>query len=431
MTVMESGDYGNDRCSCTEPVFAHRRLNAERGSQCSLRGLPDNPTSNKSRLLLQYLENQLRSTLSTHPADCDRRRISDSSCSPGVEWHSSRVSGEVELLSGRRSVTQYENLSPDTSFVDWDGHRIAGCSSAAGGSDSDAVGTAAGQKALSRVIRLGVRTRLSSTESEKGLEQEDGATRGHPFPASISLGPADHGWSIGHCPQALSSEHQPDPVCGWNDEGHGRSRSLTGRDPGECQQRPHVTVRQGLLERVVPSWDLDQLQLVHYRLAISGFYCGSMTIDEARTRLAPYPVGTFLLRDSSDPRYLFSLSVQTQRGTTSIRVVYESGLFRMDSDLEQTHLMPTFDCVLRMIQYYRRLSLRSGSPLRSSYVFLESSGRRDTRVLLRRPLEVSPACLVHLCRLRIHARLRDDKGVARLPLTPSLKMYLMDYPYDV
>lgn len=422
---MNSDDYGNDRCSCTESIFSQRRLNGERESQCSLRGLPDTPTS-KSRLLLQYLENQLRSTLSTQAVECDRRRISESSS--GKECHPLCLSGEETEFSHRRSVSLYENLPTDLSFIGR-GCRSRGCSSGSGGHDLEADGTGSGQKALSHVIRLGVRTRLSSTESEKDIEPEEDATRRYPLPASASLGPAvaDH-WSTGRCCPALSSGSHLGPAPSPNEEGHGRSRSPTRRelDPGECS-RPHYNN----LAQVVPSWDLEQLQLVHYRLAICGFYRGRMTIDEARTRLEPYPVGTFLLRDSSDPRYLFSLSVQTQRGTTSIRIVYECGMFRMDSEPEQRHLMPTFECVLRMIQYYRRLCLGRGSPVRrSSFVFLESSGRKDTRVLLRRPMEASPHCLVHLCRLGIHAVLREN-GVARLPLTPSLKMFLMDYPYDV
>lgn len=187
----------------------------------------------------------------------------------------------------------------------------------------------------------------------------------------------------------------------------------------------------------LPAWDLERLEIVYSRLDACGFYFGRMTMDEARLRLTGYPVGTFLLRDSSDPRFLFSLSIQTRRGTTSIRVLYEGGLFRLDSDPDQSYLMPTFDCALSLIRHYVRLSAGRrlpsvDSPQTNSYVLRESTGRRDTPVLLRRPLETTPASLAHSCRKRIHHSLgKYPQNVNRLHLKPSLKDYLSLYPYDV
>lgn len=187
----------------------------------------------------------------------------------------------------------------------------------------------------------------------------------------------------------------------------------------------------------LPAWDLERLEIVYRRLDACGYYFGRMTMDEARLRLTGYPVGTFLLRDSSDPRFLFSLSIQTRRGTTSIRVVYEGGLFRLDSDPDQSYLMPTFDCVLNLIRHYVRLSAGRRlasveSPPTNSYVLRESTGRRDTPVLLRRPLETTPASLAHSCRKSIHHSLgKNPQNVNRLHLKPSLKDYLSLYPYDI
>lgn len=220
----------------------------------------------------------------------------------------------------------------------------------------------------------------------------------------------------------------------------------------------------------LPAWDVERLETVYSRLKVSGFYYGRMSIDEATERLRRTPVGTFLLRDSADERYLFSTSVQTCRGTTSIRIAFRSGLFRLDCSADQEHLMPTFDCVLRLIAYYVGLckSISSGSrnpssssaasaiaappaaapPAGNSYVLLETSGRRDTPVLLRNPLKDRVSPLAHLCRRTVHAALNRGVGSAtgsglsaselersalvdRLQLVPSLKRYLKDYPYDL
>lgn len=208
-------------------------------------------------------------------------------------------------------------------------------------------------------------------------------------------------------------------------------------DQGAAASGAEVPVAYSRAVSFLPAWDLERLEIVYRRLDACGFYFGRMTMDEARLRLNGYPVGTFLLRDSSDPRFLFSLSIQTRRGTTSIRVVYESGLFRLDSDPDQSYLMPTFDCVLNLIRHYVRLSAGRRlasieSPPTNSYVLRESTGRRDTPVLLRRPLETTPASLAHSCRKRIHHSLgKNPHNVNRLHLKPSLKDYLSLYPYDI
>lgn len=204
----------------------------------------------------------------------------------------------------------------------------------------------------------------------------------------------------------------------------------------------------------LPAWDLERLKTVYFRLAVCGFYYGRMTIDEAAERLCGRPVGTFLIRDSADSRFLFSVSVQTCRGPTSIRIAYRSGLFRLDCTPDQEHLLPTFDCAVRLLCHYVRLCGGNGYSHRksrtanpsstsggvNSYVFLESSGRRDTPVLLRTPFRERPQRLGQLCRRTIHAAVGlgpvgvdadRESAVDRLPLVPSLKTYLKDYPYDL
>jgi len=210
----------------------------------------------------------------------------------------------------------------------------------------------------------------------------------------------------------------------------------------------------------LPAWDAERLECAYRALAACGFYYGRMSMDAATERLAGRAVGAFLLRDSADRRYLFSLSVQTCRGTTSIRLSYRSGLFRLDCSADQEHLMPTFDCPLRLLAHYVRLCSTGagGGPRpaseprrrgdvrrhRHGYVLLESSGRRDTPVLLVRPYRERPSSLAHLCRRTVHRALadggradHDDSAAAaaaavdRLQLQPSLKTYLKLYPYDL
>lgn len=208
---------------------------------------------------------------------------------------------------------------------------------------------------------------------------------------------------------------------------------------------PDVCSRAG--DPLLPVCDPDRLRIVYARLRTSGFYLGRMSMEDARRRLTGFPVGTFLLRDSSDFRFLFSLSVQTPRGTTSIRIRHDSGgHFRLDSsNPDPVHRTPTFDCVLLLVCHYIRrrdddATGRRGSDdpshfhhgCSSSYVLREPTGRCDTPGLIRRPLETTPAALAHLCRKRIHRSIgRTPRNIGRLHLNPSLKNYLADYPYDI
>jgi len=52
------------------------------------------------------------------------------------------------------------------------------------------------------------------------------------------------------------------------------------------------------------------VQVAMSRLRESGFYYGSISPSEARDLLQPHPAGTFLVRDSSDKRFAFSLTVR-------------------------------------------------------------------------------------------------------------------------
>jgi hypothetical protein len=185
--------------------------------------------------------------------------------------------------------------------------------------------------------------------------------------------------------------------------------------------------------------------LAFARLEQSGFYFSGVSSTEARCLLSGHPPGTFLVRPSSDPRYLFSLTVRIPRNepdtnsrvsgggsVTSVRIVHESGRFRLDGDPERGHLLPAFPCVLELIRHHVRMRGTSGGG--GLFVFLERSGCGiETPVMLRRPLlrpEASPSTLAHLCRRRINAAL-DGRSVDRLHLVPSLKQYLKDYPSDL
>ncbi|XP_033018528.1 suppressor of cytokine signaling 1-like [Lacerta agilis] len=62
-------------------------------------------------------------------------------------------------------------------------------------------------------------------------------------------------------------------------------------------------------------------------LQASGFYWGPLSVHEAHARLLQEPVGTYLLRDSSQGNCLFSLSVRMPSGPVSLRISFRKGYF--------------------------------------------------------------------------------------------------------
>ena len=56
-----------------------------------------------------------------------------------------------------------------------------------------------------------------------------------------------------------------------------------------------------------------------------GWYWGSLSFDDAEERLCDLADGSFLVRDSSDDRYILSLSFRSQSSTHHTRIEHYKG----------------------------------------------------------------------------------------------------------
>ncbi|KAI8520579.1 suppressor of cytokine signaling 2-like [Branchiostoma floridae x Branchiostoma belcheri] len=172
-------------------------------------------------------------------------------------------------------------------------------------------------------------------------------------------------------------------------------------------------------------FDLQRIMKTVNLLEASGWYWGSLPGGKAKALLRPKQDGTFLVRDSENSAHLFSLSVKTPRGPTSVRIQYtEDGKFRLDSDKKSD--TPEFDCVVKLVNYYMAETIAG----RDKHFWLEPSGRREVPVKLCRPLKGQVPALQHLCRTVIHRHTTDGE-VDKLPLPAPLRKFLLDYPYKV
>lgn len=152
----------------------------------------------------------------------------------------------------------------------------------------------------------------------------------------------------------------------------------------------------------------------------------------AKILLQEQEEGVFLIRNSSDPKFIFALSVKTERGATSVRIQYERGFFQLDCEERMKRKLPRFESVMELVDFHVAMCLDgSGDMCR----WLETSGRKDMVVRLTRPRRHTPPSLTHLARLTVNQQLKDlhlpSCSTDRLPVPEKMKQYLRDYPYKV
>ncbi|XP_020495315.1 suppressor of cytokine signaling 1 [Labrus bergylta] len=94
------------------------------------------------------------------------------------------------------------------------------------------------------------------------------------------------------------------------------------------------------------------------QLQHSGYYWGSMSMEEAHNKLSDTPLGTFLIRDSGQLDVFFTLSYQSEDGPTSVRVVLNNLLF----SLFGSHR--TFASIFFLLKFYTGSSCKLTLPYR-------------------------------------------------------------------
>ncbi|XP_019880375.1 cytokine-inducible SH2-containing protein [Aethina tumida] len=186
-----------------------------------------------------------------------------------------------------------------------------------------------------------------------------------------------------------------------------------------------------------PETELQKLRDTVSALRLSGFYYEGISYEQANDLLKDSKIGTFLVRNSSDPRFLFSLSVQTERGPTSVRLFYINGYFRLDAQQHLQSAMPMFPSVIELVQHYVNQSKANNA----AQVWVDPQGKWYSSILLERPLrKKEPGSLKHLARVAIHkaleASIKPRLSIlpaphTQLDLPKSLTNYLSEYPYSL
>lgn len=168
----------------------------------------------------------------------------------------------------------------------------------------------------------------------------------------------------------------------------------------------------------------NPLMLGLRNVATYGWYWGPVTRVEAEEKLQGADDGTFLVRDSSDDRYLLSLSFRSQGKTLHTRIEYSNGFFSFysfpDSDSEG------YRSIVDLIEWSMHHS-RAG-------IFCFSRGKAmgspAVPVRLLRPLSrfKQVRSLQHYCRFVIRQSIRFD-CIRQLPLPRHVHGYLEQSPF--
>ncbi|MGH0160343.1 UNVERIFIED_CONTAM: hypothetical protein FKN15_052766, partial [Acipenser sinensis] len=141
-------------------------------------------------------------------------------------------------------------------------------------------------------------------------------------------------------------------------------------------------------------------------------YWGNLTANEAKEILQDTTEGTFLVRDSSQQDYLFTISAKTSVGPTNLRIEYRDGKFRLDSVLFIKPRLKQFDTVVSLVEHYVYLSRISKSSESAS------PPNGTVQLLLTKPVYASTPALQHLCRISIN---KATKRIEELPLLCGVK----------
>uniref|UniRef100_A0AC34FL19 Suppressor of cytokine signaling 5 n=1 Tax=Panagrolaimus sp. ES5 TaxID=591445 RepID=A0AC34FL19_9BILA len=139
------------------------------------------------------------------------------------------------------------------------------------------------------------------------------------------------------------------------------------------------------------------------------YYWGMMDRYEAERLLEGKPEGTFLLRDSAQINYLFSVSFRRYQRTLHARIEHINGIYSFDIHDDAYHraekindLVENYKDPKQCLFYEPQLSL----PLKRDFAF----------------------DLKHLCRAVITSHTTYE-NVSTLPLPPTLKKYLREYHF--
>ncbi|XP_036368073.1 suppressor of cytokine signaling 2-like [Octopus sinensis] len=155
----------------------------------------------------------------------------------------------------------------------------------------------------------------------------------------------------------------------------------------------------------LPQESFNDLHVLSYNeqcLHNGKWFYESISNADAKSLLQNSKHGTFLIRFSSSSKYLYSLSVSSKQGVTSVRIAYNKGEFHLDCDERLEKYMPHFKSIIDLVQFYS--NRRNPCLLNNGHrcVWVDCNNKRYNSSELTTPKLHSVPSLAHLCRLSVN-----------------------------
>ncbi|XP_077413133.1 suppressor of cytokine signaling 7-like isoform X2 [Vanacampus margaritifer] len=187
---------------------------------------------------------------------------------------------------------------------------------------------------------------------------------------------------------------------------------------------PHPPASRPVPRRPLKRADAGNFASSLRELEKCGWYWGPMTWEDAEMKLKGKADGSFLVRDSSDPRYILSLSFRSQGVTHHTRMEHYRGTFSL-------WCHPKFeDRCHSVVEFIERAIMHSKNGKFLYFLRSRVPGLPPTPVQLLHPVSrlSSIKSLQHLCRFCIRQLVRVDH-IQELPLPTPLIAYLRKFYY--
>ncbi|XP_031456544.1 suppressor of cytokine signaling 7 isoform X1 [Phasianus colchicus] len=258
--------------------------------------------------------------------------------------------------------------------------------------------------------------------SQRGLSSPHPPTPPPPPRRSLSLlddisGTLPTSVLVGPMGSSLQSFPLPPPPPPHAPDAFPRIVPLRPTEPAPSQPTPHL---QCPLYRPDSSSFAASLR----ELEKCGWYWGPMNWEDAEMKLKGKPDGSFLVRDSSDPRYILSLSFRSQGITHHTRMEHYRGTFSL-------WCHPKFeDRCQSVVEFIKRAIMHSKNGKFLYFLRSRVPGLPPTPVQLLYPVSrfSNVKSLQHLCRFRIRQLVRIDH-IPELPLPKPLISYIRKFYY--
>ncbi|XP_035732571.1 uncharacterized protein LOC118446248 [Vespa mandarinia] len=158
------------------------------------------------------------------------------------------------------------------------------------------------------------------------------------------------------------------------------------------------------------------------KLSKYGWYWGPISGNEADIKLMSEPDGAFLVRDSSDDRYLLTLSFKSSGKLLHARIEHSRGIFSLCNRGESK----SFTSIAALIDY----SMNFSETAVICYSRPKYPGCPSFPVRLTKPVSrfTQVKSLQYLCRFVIRQNTRLD-NIHKLPLPKSMKGYIEEAHY--